>query len=310
MDNSRKFGAQSTADDVIKGLDMTGKNVVITGGNSGIGAETALAFAKMNANVFVLCRDFAKGEEVKNDIVSKTNNNRLEVIPLDLGSLVSIDNCIKIWVEKDLPIHILINNAGVMAIPEYKATIDGFEMQFGVNHLGHFYLTTKLLPYVKLGAPSRIVHVSSTAHAMYSFDFEALNSKALYKTWNGDYKAYAFSKACNILFSNELNRRFVEEGVQVTSNALHPGVIPTDLTRSMGFVTSFLFQASAMIAGKTIAQGAATSVYCASAPELEGIGGNYYSNCQKAYTHGSVNQKNATLLWELSEKLLENRSKY
>jgi len=297
-----KFGGSSTASDVARDISLAKKNVVITGGNSGIGAECVKVFAAMGADVFVLCRDTAKGQKLFSD----TKN--VEILPLDLGDLKSVTDFLKIWDEKDLPIHILVNNAGVMAVPDYKTTKDGFEYQFGINHLGHFKLTLGLLPYIKKAGtaewPARIVHLSSLAHGQHEFEIKRVGTKGLYSDWFGNWKAYSMSKSANILFSIELQRRFAEEKANVVSNAVHPGIIATDLSRDLTWYENLGFS---MVTNKTIPQGAATTVFVATAPELHGQGGLYFSDCKVATPCKWINQKNATALWDLSEKSLAGK---
>jgi len=297
-----KFGSSSTAQQVARNLSLEKRNVLITGGNSGIGAECVRVFALMGANVYVLCRDTAKGQK----LFSTTKN--VEIIPLDLGDLKSVKDFLTLWAEKDLPVDILVNNAGVMAVPDYKTTKDGFEYQFGINHLGHFKLTLGLLPYIKRAGtaerPARIVHLSSLAHGQTEFEIKRVGTKGLYSDWFGNWKAYSMSKSANILFSNELQRRFTEEKVHVTSNAVHPGVIATDLSRDLTWYENLGFS---MVTNKDIPQGAATTVYVATAPEIHGQGGLYFSDCHPTQTKKWINQQNATDLWNLSEKVLADK---
>lgn len=247
---------------------------------------------------------------------------------------------VTLWKQIDQPLHILVNNAGVMITP-YMKTKEGFEFQFGVNHLGHFLLTNKLLPWLKLGnffllpsffpfpfgfqvlkqriscnfgcnisagVPSRVINLSSLAHVAFSVRLEALGNKDLYEEYFGDHKAYSMSKSCNILFSMELDRRMQEEGVDIRSNAVHPGVIPTDLGRYMPLLYQFGFKLLGVV-NKSIPQGAATTVYVATAPELADVGGKYFSDCAVTEPAKHITSENARSLWELSEKLIESVEK-
>jgi NAD(P)-dependent dehydrogenase (short-subunit alcohol dehydrogenase family) len=225
---------------------------------------------------------------------------------------------VNIWEEKDEPIHILVNNAGVMITP-YMKTKEGFEFQFGVNHLGHFYLTTQLLPWLKRGtricahkvtpgAPARVVNLSSLAHIGFAIRIEALGKKDLYDEFFGDCKAYSMSKSCNILFSMELDRRMQEEGYDIRSNAVHPGVINTDLGRYMGGLYQLGFSLLGAV-NKSIPQGAATTVLVATAPELDGVGGKYFSDCSITQPASHITLENAKKLWELSESYVSSVEK-
>jgi len=282
-----------------EGVSLVGKTVIITGSNTGLGKETSKAFAGMKAKVIMACRDVKKGELAMEEIKAALPEANLRLMKLDLSSFESVRKFVE---EIKEPVSLLINNAGVMACP-YEETKDGFEMQFGTNHLGHFLLTNLLIPRLKEGSPSRVVNVSSAAHRMGSINFEDLSGKGTwydgYMGW-GSWVAYGQSKTANILFAYEFNRRMKEAGNSIISVSLHPGGIKTDLQRStrFGFIMnlfSFLF--------KSIPQGSATSVYCAIAPEVEQLGGSYFYDCNycapQAY---ALNPESATKLWDLSEK--------
>ena len=228
--SANKFHHDSTALEVIEGHDLTGYNVIVTGSNSGIGVETARAMAGAGATVFMTVRDVEKARPVAEDIMKTTGNEKIHIENLELDSLESVNSFVSRFMEKDLPLHILINNAGVMACP-LTYTRDGLEMQFGTNHIGHYALTTGLLPCLKSaatssGRKSRVVNVSSTAHARSDFNFEDYNFKTReYDSW----VSYGQSKTANILFSIGLTQRYGNEGV--FSNAVMPGVIVTNLQR-------------------------------------------------------------------------------
>jgi len=215
---------------------------------------------------------------------------------LDLSSLASVRSCALKFLEKNEPLHLLILNAGIMA-PPFSKTKDGFESQIGVNHLGHFLFTMLLLKKVRESAPSRIVVVSSEAHKMGNIRFDDLN-------WEKDYSAYSAygqSKLANILFARELNRRL--EGKKVTANALHPGVIATELGRDSTMAKIMYGLGKPFM--KTIPQGAATTAWAATSPDLEGRGGLYLSNSTIAEsTDAAKNMEVAGRLWELSVKLV------
>ncbi|CAF5007257.1 unnamed protein product, partial [Rotaria sp. Silwood1] len=222
------FHAKSTALDVVKGFNvkLDGKVVVITGATSGIGVETARALASINAHVIITARDMNKGAQVVEDIKKTTKNNQVEVMELDLTSLQSVRNFVKQFQGRKLPINILICNAGIMACP-YSKTVDGFESQFGVNHLAHFLLTTSLLPELKAGKPSRIVVVSSLANKRAGINWNDINWEKNYDKW----LAYAQSKTANILFAKQLDKLYASEGIHAYS--LHPGGIMTNLQKDV-----------------------------------------------------------------------------
>jgi len=220
---------------------------------------------------------------------------------IDLSSLNSVRQFVDRWYALNLPIHILLNNAAVMACPR-STTVDGFEMQFGTNHLGHFLLTNLLLPYLKQAGNARVVNVSSYGHTMSGIRFDVCGKTDIYDEWFGDWKAYSISKTANILFSVELDRRYRNDGIR--SFSLHPGVISTELGQHNFFADIFYsFGKSAL---KSIPQGAATSVLACTAPELEGVGGYYFSDCNivnaKSY---ATNPDTAAELWELSKKMVK-----
>jgi len=297
------FGSSSTADDVSRDIRLDGKNVLVTGANTGIGKECCRVFYKMGANVYMLCRNLEKCNEARSDILKYAalkQEERLVTMQCDLASLGSVRQFGTEWANHNKPIHILLNNAGVMACPR-STTVDGFELQFGTNHLGHFLLTNLLIPFLKMAGNARVVTVSSQAHTSSPVRLDICGKPEIYDEWFGNWTAYGISKTANILFSVELDRRFRNDGIR--SNSLHPGVINTDLGRHNWFLSSFQFITNSFF--KTIPQGAATSVFVATAPELEGIGGKYFSDCQffepKDY---ATDPNTAAQLWELSSKMV------
>jgi NAD(P)-dependent dehydrogenase (short-subunit alcohol dehydrogenase family) len=206
---------------------LDGKTVIITGANSGIGLETAVDLAKRNARVILACRSVERGETAAVEVRKRSGNNNAVFVQLDLASLDSVRKFAAKILEEEPRIDILINNAGVMAIPNRTLTQDGFEMQFGTNHLGHFLLTNLLLDRIKEAPSARIVSVSSKASEQGRLDLSDLNSEKSYSEWY----AYGASKLANVLFTRSLAKRL--QGTRVTANVLHPGVIVTELTRSM-----------------------------------------------------------------------------
>lgn len=206
---SKKFGEKTTAFEVIEGHNLSGKEVIVTGGSSGIGVETVRALAKAGARVVIAARDLKRANEVKDDVIQTTGNNNVEVEELELGSLKSVDKFIERYLAKKRPLHILINNAGVMNTPQ-GVTEDGFETQFGINHIGHFALTVGLLPALKEAKNARVVMVSSLAHVFSNVVFEDINFKN--RQYEG-FISYGQSKTANVLMAVELTRRFKAHGI-------------------------------------------------------------------------------------------------
>ena len=206
---------------------LDGKTVIITGANTGIGLETAVDLAKRNARVILACRSVERGETAVVEVRKRSGNNNVVFVQLDLASLDSVRKFSTRVLEDEPRIDILINNAGVMAIPKRTLTQDGFEMQFGTNHLGHFLLTNLLLDCIKEAPSARIVNVSSRGSERGILALDNLNSEKSYSQW----AAYEASKLANVLFTRSLAKRL--EGTGVTANVLHPGVIVTELTRNM-----------------------------------------------------------------------------
>jgi len=254
---------------------MKDKNVIVTGANCGIGYETALELAKRGAHVILACRDETKAKQACEQIKQESKNDNVEVELLDLSKLQSIKAFSERIIVKLNKLDVLINNAG-LAVSYFNKTEDGFETTFGVNHLGPYYLTRLLLDLIKRSAPSRIVNVSSLGHRGMKMNWTDLQSEKSFSSFN----AYAHSKLANILFTNELAERLRESGVTCVS--LHPGVVKTEIVRmpdnaSLGVrLIGSLTKAFFTMFGKTAAQGAATSVYCATDSEVTKHSGAYY----------------------------------
>ncbi len=306
------FGAASTADDVIKNIDLTGKTAIVTGGYSGIGIITAKTLARAGAKVIVPARDQAKAKE------SLKPYPELTLESLDLMDPSSVDAFADRFLSSGQPLHILINNAGIMAPPLVRDT-RGYESQFSTNHLGHFQLTTRLWPALLKANGARVVSVSSRGHMRSPVDFEDWNfEKRGYETWT----AYGQSKSANALFAVKLDELGKQHNVRAFS--LHPGGIVTDLVRYMK--TEDLKKAGAIDENgnpviapennmKTPEQGAATNVWCATSPQLDGLGGVYCENCDIAVAvpadsttllgvrPWAVDPDFANRLWSLSETL-------
>ncbi|XP_025837098.1 retinol dehydrogenase 13 isoform X2 [Agrilus planipennis] len=292
---------------------LDGKTAIVTGSNTGIGKETVKDFFLRGARVLMLCRNTEKAQEAAEDIkkqcTGKTGLGEIVVEELDLSSLKSIKTCAEKVKNNEDRINILVNNAGVMMCPLTR-TEDGFEMQFGTNHLGHFYLTLLLLPKIIKSAPARIVNVSSLAHNRGQMNFDDLNWEKRNYSAVG---AYGQSKLANILFTKELARRLQERHISgVSVYSLHPGVIKTELGRHMN-ETYFLgvrqFLRLFSIFMKSPEQGAQTSIYCSVDERIKGQTGLYYKDCDVAEpAPHAKDESKAKTLWEMSLKLvgLEN----
>ena len=273
--------------------DLTGRTFLVTGANSGIGQITAARLAERGAQVFLGCRDGAKGEAVAAPL--RAAGAKVEVLPLDLADLASVRQAAATFVARGLPLHGLINNAGLAGTR--ALTRDGFELTFGVNHLGHFLLTRLLEARLREGAPARVVNISSQAHrSAKGIDFTALREPARSRT---GLREYAVSKLANVLFTRELARRWAGSGV--TAYALHPGVVATGIWRRLPgplrwLVTRFMI---------TPEEGARTTIFCATAPELAGVSGRYYDH-QRESTPSQVAQDDALAarLWDESDKMV------
>ena len=311
--NASTFGAETTASEVAEGIDLKGKVALVTGGSSGLGQETARVLADRGAHVILTARDVPKGERVAEGIRESTGNAKVEVEKLELGSLKDIRAFVARFLAKHPTLHVLINNAGVMACPQAK-TADGFELQFGSNHVGHFLMTCLLAPALRRGAPSRIVSVSSRGHHISPVVFDDIPfERRPYDKW----QAYGQSKTANVLFAVGLEKRLGAAGVH--ANALHPGGIMTELARHLQQEDfQFLQSRSRGTQFKSVEAGSATSVFTATAPELEGRGGLYLEDCHVAAINDApdaldgvksyaLDAGNAERLWEVSEKLVGER---
>lgn len=279
---------------------MDGKTVLITGANTGIGKETAIDLAKRGARVIMACRDMKKGETALNDVAEQSGSSKLVLKQLDLASLASVRAFAEDVTNTESKLHVLINNAGVMVPAELQKTQDGFEMQMGVNHLGHFLLTNLLLDLLKSSQPSRIVTVSSIAHAWFatSFNFDNMNGEKFYKKWD----AYAQSKLANVMFTRELAKRL--EGTGVTANSLHPGAVRTELQRHATTIENIGMQFMYLFF-KTPKEGAQTSIHLAVSEEVEGMTGLYFSDCKvKEASRGAQDDVATKKLWEISAQLV------
>ncbi|MBX3247739.1 MAG: SDR family oxidoreductase [Myxococcales bacterium] len=283
---------------------MNGKVVLVTGANSGIGKETASTLAGFGATVVIAARSRTKGEQAAAEIEQRTGR-RPELLDLDLASFASIRGAASSFLARHPKLHVLVNNAGLV-LDARTTTVEGFETTFGVNHLGHFLLTQLLLDALKAAAredgEARVVNVSSDAHrwARRGIDWDDLQAEKKYASFD----VYAKSKLANIYFTRALARRL--EGTGVTTNALHPGVVATEFASSedMGLLTSFGFKLVRPFL-KTPAQGAATTIHLASAPELRGVTGGYFADSKPKHPMRLAQDDTlAERLWAISEQLV------
>ena len=279
---------------------IDGKTVLITGANTGIGKETAIDLARRGARIIIACRDLEKAKAAADLITNVTGSKDVTIKHLDLASLKSVRSFAEDINKNENKLDILINNAGIMNCP-YSKTEDGYEMQFGVNHLGHFLLTNLLLDLLKKSAPSRIVTVSSLAHAYGGpMNIDDINSEKEYSEWG----SYSRSKLANVLFSRELAKKL--QGTDVSTYSLHPGAISTELTRHWKkslLWKPLLFLGEYLI--KTPEEGAQTTIYCTVEESLASETGKYYSDCaEKTPSKAALDDDTSKRLWELSEKMV------
>ncbi len=313
MRNPASFGPTTTTEDVLDGIDLTGRIALVTGGSSGLGKETSRALAAHGAQVILTARDVPKGEGVAAEIRESTGNANVSVEALELGSLASIRAFAERMLAKHPRLDLLINNAGVMACPQGK-TSDGFALQFGSNHLGHFLMTCLLVPALRRGTAARVVSLSSRGHHMSPVAFEDVPFEhRAYDKW----LSYGQAKTANVLFAVGLEKRLGASGIH--ANAVHPGAIVTELGRHLQPEDIMFLQSRAKgMQFKTVEQGAATSVYTATAPELAGCGGLYLEDCHVAAVNDApdaldgvksyaTDAANAERLWALSEQLVDAR---
>ena len=282
--------------------DMHGKTVVVTGGNSGIGLETAAALATMGARVLVTARNADKGRAAVADITQRNDGHaQVQLVVFDLADLASVRRGAEEILEQAPRIDVLVNNAGLV-LSERRETVDGYEATFAINHLGPFLFTNLLLDRMRESAPARVVNVASTAHASArkGIHFDDLQSRQRY----GGMRVYGQSKLANILFTLELARRL--EGSAVTANSLHPGTVRTGYGAdgdASGFLAFGLKLSGPFFL--TPAKGAQTSIYLASSPEVEGVSGQYFVKCKPVQPKPPARDAEAAhRLWRVSEELV------
>jgi len=283
---------------VIRSVDMTGKQVMITGCTAGLGRAGAIALAEMGATLSLVCRNRTKGEDLLGEIRRKTGREDCELFVGDMGCQRDIREIAAAYIAKDRPLDVLFNNAGVVMQQRFE-TSDGFETTFGVNHLGYFLLTVLLIDQLQAAPAARIVSTASDAYKFSGgrINFDDLQSERKYTTFG----AYGASKLANILFSRELAKRVGDSGV--TANAFHPGMVGSDFAKNNGFIAQVAMTLIKPLARSPL-KGAESGIYLCTSPEVEGKTGGYYFNCAIHETKpAACNDEDARRLWEVSEKL-------
>lgn len=331
------FSAKNTCNDVLQGTNLHNKNIVITGASSGLGLETARSLAEAGAHIIMAARNPEKINKAKQQILQSAPQAKISDVLLDLSDLDSVRKAADTLITRAVSIDILINNAGVMACP-FERTQQGFEMQFGSNHLGHFLFTLLLLPLIKKQQGSRIICLSSAAHKFASVNLDDPNyGQRTYNKW----QAYGEAKSANALFALELNERVKESGIEAFS--VHPGMIATELGRHLDADDLKMLmgtpkknkssdndnndkrakqspEKNKSSPFKTVEQGAATSVWAATSPDLAGKGGSYLEDCQIAQASASTSHNKASYgyaehiadkalakdLWQISQQLVND----
>jgi NAD(P)-dependent dehydrogenase (short-subunit alcohol dehydrogenase family) len=300
---STPFGFSSTASEVLQGVELSGQRVIVTGAGSGLGIETARALAAAGAAVTLAVRRVDAGLKIADEITGSTGNREVDVRPLDLADQQSVRDFVTAWTG---PLHMLVNNAGIMALPELSRTSEGWEMHFATNYLGHFALTAGLHPALAAADGARIVSVSSSGHLFSPVVFDDLDFRFRpYDPWS----AYGQSKTANALLAVEATRRWADDGIQ--ANALNPGAIATGLQQHTGGLRTPVERR------KNVEQGAATTVLLAGSPLLAGIGGRYFEDCAESpvvtsrptdYSNAvapyALDPANAERLWDTATALI------
>lgn len=297
----KKFGRRSTAEQVSEGIDLRGKNALVTGANTGLGMETARVLALRGATVTMACRDLQKAEIARKKILTESeggiSGEQLDILKLDLNKLENVRASADEFLSWKRPLHILVNNAGIM-IPMERRTDDGLEAHMGINHLAHFMFTHLLLGSLKAARGARVVVVSSGAMGMASLSADLQDLNWEQRKFSG-MKSYGDSKLMNYMFAREVTRRYAADGI--VANAVHPGVIATELARdqSIFFMALGIFALPFM---KGVGQGAATSMYAATAPAYQQQGGLYFSDCKASKPSNKLAMDDSVCseLWERS----------
>lgn len=281
---------------------MNGRLCMITGSNRGIGKTTALGLAKMGATVVMVCRDRGRGEAARDEIKIESGNECVDLFVADLSSLAAIRQLATDFKRRYQQLHVLINNVG-LTLKKRSVTVDGIENTFATNHLGPFLLTHLLLDVMKQSAPARIVNVSSMVHRWGRIDFDDLQGERHYDMDC----AYQQSKLANVYFTYELAKRL--RGTGVTANCLNPGVVATDFGREYTGFKGLMAKKLLRPFMKTPEQGARTSIYVASSPDLEEVSGKYFADSkQKRSSKLSYDESISRQLWKISEEMTKHNS--
>ena len=271
--------------------DQAGRTFLVTGANTGIGRATTEALAARGATVYMACRSEAKARPVRDEIAAGTGNDDLHLLSLDLADLASVRACADAFIHTGAPLHVLVNNAGLAG--KRGVTPSGFELAFGTNHVGPFLLTSLLLERLRASAPARIVTVSSEGHyRVDAIDYDAVRATTRTRT---AFHEYCVSKLANVLHSQELARRL--QGSGVTTYSLHPGTIASDVWREVPWPIRPLLK----MRMRSPTEGAQTSLYCATSPEVAGDTGRYYDDCRRREPNRHATAAAATELWERTE---------
>ena len=277
---------------------MQGKICLVTGSSSGIGKVTARELARMGATVVMVCRDRAKGEAAQAEIKTTSGNEQVDLLLADLALLADVRRIAAEFKQKYTQLHVLIHNAGGINSTR-KVTPEGFEATFAANYLAPFLLTEQLLDVLKASAPARIINVSSTAHQNGRIDFDDLQGQKRYNLW----KAYGQAKLALLLFTYELARQL--QGSGVTVNALHPGVIGSNFGQGLSGFYRFGWKLVAPFM-TSVEQGAQTTLYLATSPEVEGVSGKYFANRkERKSSPRSYNEATRLRLWQVSKELVQ-----
>jgi NAD(P)-dependent dehydrogenase (short-subunit alcohol dehydrogenase family) len=307
------FNGRTTADEVLAGLDLTGKTIVVTGSSAGLGSETARAMAAAGAEIIMAARDPDKNARIAARIRAEQPDAKLHLVTMDLADMASVRDAAAGILAAHPQIDALINNAGIMGGP-LVITKDGLELHFAINHVGHFLLTGLLVPALKAAGPSRVVILTSSGHRLDGFDLSDLNFR------NREYiyhLAYCQAKRANVLHAVALAKRLAPFGI--TANAVHPGAIRTEVWRDLteeDFQGAMAWSSASGSPEKTTGQGAATQVWAAVSPEAEGLTGLYFEDCHVAehipygdfraagVIEEALDPDKAELLWAESEKIV------
>jgi NAD(P)-dependent dehydrogenase (short-subunit alcohol dehydrogenase family) len=299
-----RYNRRTTAEQVSEGIDLTGRNALVTGANTGLGMETARVLALRGAHVTMACRNLEKAEQSRRSIVEaaagRIDASQLDLLELDLNSLAKTRQSAQVFNSRGRPLHLLVNNAGIM-IPMERRTEDGFEAHLGINHLAHFLFTNLVLDALRAAGRARVVIVSSLAMsgatltpALHDLNWEQRKFRG--------FASYGDSKLMNLMFARELHRRYAKDGI--VANGLHPGIIPTELGRDQN-LPGMMLGLLAVPFMKSVPRGAATTVYVATSPDYEMRGGLYFSDCrEKKPDHKlALDDKVCGAIWQRSCEL-------